>query len=125
MERNTRQRDAIREAFRHSGRPLSTDEVHLAARKTVPGLGVATVYRTIRSLQAEGWLATVELPGAPARYELTGKAHHHHFHCDRCDRVFDLVGCPDTLQDLLPRSFRLDRHELVLYGRCADCTRAA
>lgn len=125
MERNTRQRDAIREAFRHSGRPLSTDEVHLAARKTVPGLGVATVYRTIRSLQAEGWLATVELPGAPARYELTGKAHHHHFHCDRCDRVFDLVGCPATLQDLLPRSFRLDRHELVLYGRCADCARAA
>ncbi|MFN2326807.1 MAG: Fur family transcriptional regulator [Gemmatimonadales bacterium] len=125
MERNTRQRDAIRDAFRRADRPLSTDEVHLAARKTVPSLGVATVYRTIRSLQGEGWLATVELPGAPARYELTGKAHHHHFHCERCDKVFDLVGCPATLQDLLPRSFRLDRHELVLYGRCADCARAA
>lgn len=121
MERNTRQRDAIREAFRRADRPLSTDEVHAAARKAVPGLGVATVYRTIRSLQADGWLATVELPGAPARYEQTGKAHHHHFHCEACDKVFDLVGCPDSLQELLPQRFRLDRHELVLYGRCADC----
>lgn len=125
MERNTRQRDAIREVFRQTNRPLSTEEVHAAARRIVPRLGVATVYRTIRSLQAERWLAAVELPGAPARYELTGKAHHHHFHCNRCDRVFDLIGCPGTLKELLPRSFRLERHELVLYGRCAECARAA
>lgn len=125
MERNTRQRNAIQEAFRQADRPLSTEEVLVAARSAVPRIGVATVYRTIRALEAEGWLGRVELPGAPDRYELTGKAHHHHFHCDRCDRVFDLAGCPGSLADLLPRSFRLERHELVLYGQCAECARAA
>jgi Fe2+ or Zn2+ uptake regulation protein len=52
--RNTRQKQAIREAFERAGRPLSTEEVHGEATRASRGLGMATVYRSIRSLLDDG-----------------------------------------------------------------------
>ena len=88
-----------------------------------PGLGIATVYRTLKSGVEGGWLQPVDLPGEPPRYEPTGKQHHHHFHCRSCDRVYEIEGCPDGLRNLTPPGFALEAHEIVLYGRCADCAR--
>ena len=125
MERNTRQRGAIRRAFQRTGRPLGTGEVLELARSEVGGLGIATVYRNIRTLADEGWLTVVELPGAVARYEIHGKEHHYHFRCRQCDRVFEAPGCIGSLTELVPPGFSLEDHELVLYGRCAECAALA
>jgi Fur family ferric uptake transcriptional regulator len=124
MERNTRQRGAIRRAFQRADRPLSTAEVLDLARSEVTGLGIATVYRNIRTLVDEGWLIPVELPGESQRYELRGKGHHHHFHCSRCDRVFDVGSCSGSVHTMIPEGFVLDRHLIVLGGLCAECARA-
>jgi Fur family ferric uptake transcriptional regulator len=120
-QRQTRQRDAIRVALERAGRPLSPQEILQAARATQPGLGLATVYRNVRTLLEGGALHAVELPGSAARYELAGKSHHHHFHCRRCDGVFEVEACPAGIRGLLPRGFRLEGHEIVLYGLCARC----
>ena len=48
MERNTRQRSAIRDVIARAERPLLPQEVLDAAQTLVPGLGIATVYRNIR-----------------------------------------------------------------------------
>lgn len=125
MERNTRQRGAIRRAFQRADRPLSTQEVLDQAREEVSGLGIATVYRNIRVLLDENWLTTVELPGEVARYEVNGKAHHHHFHCRDCDRVFEVPGCVGSMQSIVPTGFTLTAHDVVLYGACAECSAAA
>lgn len=122
MERDTRQRRAIRTALEESGRPLSTQEVLQLARQSSPSLGTATVYRTLKSLVEEGWLAVVDVPGEAPRYERAGKDHHHHFHCRGCGRLFELEGCPDGLRHLTPLGFSLEAHEVVLYGRCTVCT---
>ena len=121
MVRRTQQRDAIRAALEDADRPLGPQEVLEAAQEIVPALGIATVYRNIRAMVDEGSLHVVELPGAPARYEIAGKAHHHHFHCTRCDRVYEVEDCPGQIADLTPSGFVLETHELTLYGRCADC----
>ncbi|MCE2901815.1 MAG: Fur family transcriptional regulator [Gemmatimonas sp.] len=121
MERNTRQRDAIRQVFEETPRPLGPHEVLEAGRGQVAKLGIATVYRTINSLVDSGWLVPVELPGEAPRYERAGSAHHHHFSCRACNRVFEIHGCPGDLRDLTPSGFRLESHEVVLYGLCALC----
>ena len=82
---------------------------------------MATVYRSIKSLVEGGDLVSVELPGEPARYELSGKRHHHHFHCRSCRKVFEVEGCPRDIESLVPGGFELEDHEVVLYGRCAGC----
>jgi len=122
MERDTAQRRAIRRAFEVADRPLSPQEVLQAAQQEVAGLGIATVYRTVKGLLEENWLEPVELPGEAARYEVSGKRHHHHFLCRGCDRVFEIEGCPGSLRGLTPPGFTLESHEVVLYGRCPGCS---
>ena len=121
MIRRTRQRAAIREAFESHGRPLSPEEVLGTAQNAVDGLGIATVYRTIKSLLEEGWLAEVELPGQPSRYEVAGKKHHHHFHCRNCGKVYELTGCNGGYGDIVPEDFRVTGHQVILYGHCSRC----
>lgn len=125
MDRNTRQRQTIRHVFEEAGRPLSPQEVLQAGQVHIPGLGIATVYRTLKGLVEEEWLMPVALPGEPLRYEIAGKGHHHHFRCRLCDRVFEISGCLTNLQQLAPRGFRIEGHEVVLYGMCLTCARAA
>jgi len=84
---------------------------------------MATVYRNLKSLVDDGALKIVTLPGEGARYEATSVAehHHHHFQCTNCQRVFDVHACPGDIDHMAPKGFSVERHELTLYGRCADC----
>jgi Fur family ferric uptake transcriptional regulator len=119
--RKTLQRDAIRAALAEADRPLSPQEVLEAAERRAPGLGIATVYRALKELSQDGWLVAVDLPGEASRFELAGKKHHHHFQCRDCGRAFDLKGCVPSLRGLAPKGFRVEDHEVVLYGLCATC----
>jgi len=121
--RKTKQRDALREIFERSDRPLSVDELFETASKRIGGLGVATVYRAIGALLDSGWIQTVEIPGEPTRYERSNKGHHHHFQCERCERVFDVGGCLENLRKLAPPKFRVKEHTVTLYGICSACAR--
>ena len=120
--RQTKQKQAIRDSFTAADRPLSPEEVLTLSKSNVPGLSIATIYRNIGSLVDEGWLTAVALPGAPARYEIAGKQHHHHFQCRDCERVFELSGCDFAVKPELPKGFRMTGHEFFLYGVCADCS---
>ncbi len=122
MVRRTEQKSAIQSVMRATERPLTPQEVLALAQVTVPKLGIATVYRNLKSLVADGWLSEVALPGEAARrYELADQHHHHHFQCRACDRVFDIHACPDDIDELVPPGFKVHDHELVMYGHCADC----
>lgn len=121
MQRRTRQRDAIRSAIEAAGRPLTPAEVHEAAQTEAPTLGLATVYRALRALEEAGEISAVEVPGEPPRYERSDLGHHHHFQCTVCGRMFDLEGCPGNLGRLAPKGFVVERHEIMLFGRCAQC----
>jgi Fur family ferric uptake transcriptional regulator len=85
-------------------------------------MGIATVYRNIKSLLENGLIGTVYLPGENPRYESSHHHHHHHFHCRLCDKVYDIHDCPGNLQQLAPDGFQVDRHELTLYGTCGACS---
>jgi Fur family ferric uptake transcriptional regulator len=121
MERNTRQRAAIRDAIAQAARPLLPHEVLEAAQPLAPGLSIATVYRNLRAMQEDGSLHAVMLPGENPRFELAGGGHHHHFQCRHCQRVYEVEACPGDLSALAPPGFTVDDHELTLYGRCANC----
>lgn len=124
--RDTHQRRAIRAALAAAARPMRPEEVLDAARDAAPSLGIATVYRALRSLTEGGELRVVELPGDPSRrYELADLHHHHHFHCRACDRVFDVDVCPDRFSREAPAGFVVEAHELVLHGLCVSCVAAA
>ena len=121
MERNTRQRQTICSVVEQHDRPLSPKELHEAARLRLPRVGMATVYRAIRELVADGWLRPVGIPGETARYEKSGKPHHHHFLCRRCDAVWEVDACPPGIEQLTPARFVVEAHEITLFGLCQGC----
>lgn len=122
-ERQTKQRHAIREAMDRTGRPLSPKEILTHARRSVSGLGLATVYRALKTLADEGIVRTVEIPGEAPRYELAGKGHHHHFCCRTCGKVFEVEGCCGHYHDDVPKGFEVEGHEVVIFGRCGACVK--
>ncbi len=119
--RNTKQREAIKEVFKDSIRPLSVPEVHEQAAIKSPSLGIATVYRNVNALVESGWLEVIEMPSEVPRYERGGQHHHHHFRCTGCERLYDLEGCLGNMETLVPKGFQLESHELLLQGKCGSC----
>jgi Fur family ferric uptake transcriptional regulator len=124
MERNTRQRVAIKEALNQAQRPLLPQEVLDLAQQDVPGVSIATVYRALKSLVEEGQARPVNLPGETTRFERAHSHHHHHFQCRACQTVFDIHECPGELAHLAPQGFVVQDHDLTLYGYCAICAQS-
>lgn len=126
-QRQTRQRDRIYEVIRESQGPLTVSEILDRAQETVPGLGIATVYRTINLLHGAGQIEPVILPSGETRYEMSNLGHHHHFQCRKCDEVYDLDDCPVSVShgSATAGGFVVESHELTLYGVCPLCRKAA
>ena len=122
MQRQTKQRQLIEEMLKAADRPLLPKELLSKAQESIPQLGIATVFRTLKKLVDEGEAKIVCLPGDSPRYERSDLGHHHHFKCSECDAVFEISGCPGHLENLLPKGFQMTDHEITLFGRCADCS---
>lgn len=124
MARRTTQRAAILRALHDAAGPLTPQQVHDAARREQASLGLATVYRNLARLTEEGDVVPVHLPDDVTRYEPSGRGHHHHFICRRCQGVFELdADCPVSILEgvVLPGGFKVEDHALTLYGLCARC----
>lgn len=124
MIRNSKQRDAISSVFSEHKRPLSPEEVRELSAAEIPGIGIATIYRNIKSLVKAGVLRVVEIPGSTPRYELADLGHHHHFQCSYCLKVFDVHACPGDLKRLAPPGFQVTSHAITFYGHCPTCTQS-
>ena len=121
MSYETRQKAVLNAVLKRVKQPLTASEICAEARKELPSLGIATVYRAIRQFVSEGRVRAVEVPGAAPHYENASNDHHHFFLCQQCKRLFDLVGCIAGFNSLAPKGFRVQHHEIVLYGECAPC----
>lgn len=119
MNYATRQRTAVQKVLHDAGRPLTPDEIRQAAAAISPGLGIATVYRSLRILMEMNAVEMVEIPGAPPHYE-SKRAHHHHFLCEVCRKIYTVENCSPDIGRLAPPAFTLRHHTLALYGVCAD-----
>ncbi|ACD82416.1 Fur family transcriptional regulator [Candidatus Methylacidiphilum infernorum] len=121
MVRKTKQKEAIFRVLSSAESPLSPAEIQNRASLLVPSLGIATVYRLLKTLKEMKQVVTVEIPGESPRYEISGRAHHHHFYCRKCHQIFELGKCDERIEDLAPKGFLVQEHEIILYGRCPSC----
>ena len=122
MRRRTLQKEVVKDIIESAQGPLTAIEVHALAQAKLPSIGIATVYRNLKSFTDSGLMCLVELPGQPLRYESSNLKFHHHFVCQTCERVFDIEGCVPGIESLAPEGFQVMRHDVTLYGVCPECT---
>jgi Fur family ferric uptake transcriptional regulator len=117
----TQQRLTLAGLIMKAQRPLTPAEICRAGQKEIPSLGIATVYRALKRQLEEGRVRLVEIPGVSPHYECTARQHHHFFFCRHCHHLYNLERCLRGVSGLAPKGFSVERHEIVLYGKCADC----
>lgn len=122
--RATSPRRAVARAITGKGRHFTAEEL----RGQLPGVGRATIYRSLKLLVESGVLCRVLLEDGNLHYQLSHRGHHHHLLCVECGSSQDLLGC--DIESLLQEAavshrFQLSGHWLELYGRCQDCVSAA
>jgi Fur family ferric uptake transcriptional regulator len=125
-ERVTRQRIAIADALTAVGRQVTAQELYRRLRPHDPGIGRATVFRTLEALVAAGVARRLELDGHVYAYVACRPEHHHHLACDRCGRVEEIDEAyirPVAERVAVDLGFRIDDARVDFYGLCASCAR--
>jgi Fur family transcriptional regulator, ferric uptake regulator len=105
---------------------LSAQETHDRIRTTGARVGIASVYRVLDLLAAQGLLTRVDLGDGIARFEPVRPDGHHHHHlvCDDCGKVepFEDERLERELTRVASRlGYAMDAHDVVLRGACDDC----
>ena len=122
--KSTTQRDAIVEVFLSGAGHVSVEELYGKVRRHHPGIGYATVYRTMKLLTECGIADERHFRNGEARYEVAEKNHHDHLICERCGKIVEFEE--EQIEILQERTahrlgFELRGHKMELYGICRDC----
>jgi Fur family transcriptional regulator, ferric uptake regulator len=125
--KSTRQRDAIFEAFSSADVHLSLDEILALAQERHPGLGYATVYRTMKLLVEAGVAEERQFGDGQARFEAAdgGEDHHDHLICRTCGHIFEFEDHEIEARQALiakQRGLRIVAHRLDLWGECLSAS---
>jgi Fe2+ or Zn2+ uptake regulation protein len=120
--RLTEPRRVILEVVRSTTVHPSAAQVYARVRLRLPRVSLATVYRNLRLLAAEGLLRE--------RADVTGLRfdgrtdRHDHFTCVACRRIFDLPSRAAALGVAPARGgFEVFEQRIEFYGRCPACRR--
>jgi len=124
--RSTRQRDIILDIFLSTHQHVSVEELYLKIKTGNPGIGQATVYRTLKLFVESGVAREIILHDGQTRYEhvMSGE-HHDHLVCTKCNAIIEFED--ETIEKLQNdiaalHGFLIRSHKLELYGLCATCS---
>jgi Fe2+ or Zn2+ uptake regulation protein len=124
--RSTPQRRAVLDVVREAGDHPTAAEVLQRVCAVLPGVGAATIYRTLALLVESGQIAELRLGHSAAiRYDRNIN-HHDHLICSTCGKVNDdrLTLDHDAVFGPLEarNGFRVTGYDLRVHGVCNTCT---
>lgn len=122
--RKTWQRDAVREALSAREDFVSAQALHAELRDAGSPIGLATVYRALADLAADGAADHLQ-QGGESLYRACGdRGHHHHLICRSCGRTVEIsAGSVEAWSRAVAaeHGFRDAEHVVDVFGLCADC----
>ncbi len=128
MQRMTKQRQAIWELLRSEKNFLSAQEVHDALERSGEAIGLATVYRNLQALAANGSVDVLRLENSETqlfRY-CAESVHHHHMVCRSCGKTVEISGAGiESWAEGIAAEHGFTRlsHSFEIFGLCDRCSR--
>lgn len=123
-ERNTRQKNLILKAIKHSHTHPTAEEVYFCVAKELPNVSLTTVYRNLNKLSEQGVIKRILIPNQPDRFE-RNPTKHYHVCCEECGAFVDLedIGYNLELDGIVceKSGFLIESHEIIFRGLCPEC----
>lgn len=122
--RLTGPRRSVLDAVLLRDRPFTAEMIVADLKTIAPGLGRATVYRTLEILASVDVLTRILQPGGHPGYVVGAPGHRHHLVCSGCGATVAFRACPvDELVRDLSRDteFAIHGHLLEVFGVCPTC----
>lgn len=122
--RPTRQQTAVIGQLESGDEFISAQELHARMREAGDRVGLATVYRTLTSLAANGEVDMIRTDEGEAVYRKCSTGHHHHLVCRGCGRTVEIEG--PAVERWAHRvaaehGFTHVSHTLEIFGTCETC----
>ena len=116
----TPQRVAVYEILLNSHNHPTVEEIYEEVKKRYPFVSLATVYRTVETLEQMGLAKKVCYWGSSARYD-ANTDDHHHLICVSCGAIRDIymdkkIDIPQELE-----GFETSGYSVNVYGVCPTC----
>lgn len=125
-QRNTWQRERVREALTDVGGFVSAQSLHQNLRDAETGIGLATVYRALAGLTASGEADSLQSPEGEALYRACqSEGHHHHLICRSCGKAVEIEATAVenwARETATEHGFTQAAHVVDIFGLCAECT---
>lgn len=122
--RPTRQRAAVASVLAETDEFRSAQELHAILRGSGDKVGLATVYRNLQAMAADGEIDMLRTDDGEAVYRACSTGHHHHLVCRVCGRTVEVEG--PTVEAWANKvsaehGFTDVHHTLEIFGTCGAC----
>lgn len=124
--RPTRQRAALTGELADAAEFRSAQDIHASLSASGTRVGLATVYRNLQAMAADGEVDVIRTSDGEAVYRACAtEQHHHHVVCRQCGLTVEVTG------DAVERwaewvahelGFSEVRHTLEIDGLCSSCS---
>ena len=131
--RYSKQRNLILEIVRSSTSHPTAEWIFQEAKKSIPTIGIATVYRNLKILTEAGMIRKVSTVDGVERYD-GSIGRHYHFRCRRCGGILDLEtaeeGALEEIEEKIKATFInlpecAEINVTLFEGMCSKCCREA
>ena len=123
--KHSKQRDALLTLLKSVTCHPSAEWLYNELKHDFPKLSLATVYRNLSVLCAQGEAIRLDVGDGTVRYDAHTKGHNHFF-CKVCKSLSD-IGDSDAgdIDAMLAERYgvSIDSHSFVFYGNCRECNK--
>ncbi|MDE9367551.1 Fur family transcriptional regulator [Luteipulveratus sp. YIM 133132] len=122
--RPTRQRSAVTGLLSELDDFTSAQDLHAQLRSQGDSVGLATVYRTLQSMAADGEVDVLRTDDGEAVYRQCSTGHHHHLVCRSCGSTVEVEGpAVERWAEAISaeHGFVDVTHTVEIFGTCRDC----
>jgi Fur family ferric uptake transcriptional regulator len=120
----TGQRKVILETLENLEHHVSLEELLLAVQKKKQGVGMATIYRTMKLFMDAEIVEEHRFDDGLTRFELSHEGDHHdHLICELCGYIVEFEDdIIEERQRLIAAQYgmKITNHKMELYGHCVD-----
>lgn len=135
--RMTHPRRVILDCLKQAAVYMTADDIFIALHPDDPGIGLATIYRTLNLLEEHEMISKVNVGDGRARFAYIERApnsnNYHQLVCKRCfkiikfndfsyEEVLCMRQCEKKYSEIY--HFAIESHVVQYYGLCEECQKA-